>query len=106
MTSIADINFTYMMLAFFSGIVIALITIWTRSNLLRVIAFLIGFLPIMYTLLAQIPSPSFDVTVDQTVDRITNLINVFVNIVIPYLIGAAISNAGSQFIFNFSREFN
>jgi uncharacterized membrane protein (Fun14 family) len=93
------------MLAFFSGAIIALITIWTRSNLLRVAAFLIGIIPIFYVLFAQIPSPSFNVTVEQTVDRITNLLNVFIDIVLPYLIGAALSNAGSQFIFGISRNF-
>jgi hypothetical protein len=106
MAALTDINMTFFFVSFFVGVILALISIAMGNNLVRVIVFLIGFVPIILGLLGFVPTGSaLNMTTQQSVDQTTKLLTYLVNFVVPYLIGVMISNAGGEFIDNTSKQF-
>lgn len=100
MTFATEVNLTFMLVSFLFGVILAVTSIIIGNNTLKVIVFLLGFIPIFAALMGYIPigSPNFNATMQQTVDRVTDFLMFFVNVVVPYLIGVIISNAGSGLI--------
>lgn len=95
-----------MIVSFLFGAILTLICIAIGNNLLKIIVFLIGFLPIVAILLGFIPfsTPIQDATIQWGSERITALMMTFVNVVVPYLIGFILSSKGGQFVNNLDRQ--